>query len=315
MPLGDENRAVFFRWRRSAGWPFFDNSSGAVGRLGRRADSAPAPGLRHVPRCEPSDGVSVCAPVRASGRGFGERRCPGFGRRGEKIRAAPFFDPIKRYFCREGCARAGIVCLFAGCRSAGRRRGRGVPRGTGLLRRRRGSSAGMGLLRRWWGEEVPRARAFCAGMRRGEEVPRGTGLLRWHAAGEFLGARAFCAGMRRRGSSAGHGPFAPACGGAGESPAELRASSVQRHARVRAPSGKTENRPKTEKNRKSTQNRESTEYEIRQMDGAVGGADGELRGPGARFVAGARCGHDGGDGAARRAPSAGVDEVHQLRHD
>lgn len=82
MPSGDENRAVFCRWRRLAGWPFFDNSSGAVERLGRRADSAPATGLRR----EPSDGVSV----RAFGRVFGERCCPGFGRRGEKIRRRPF---------------------------------------------------------------------------------------------------------------------------------------------------------------------------------------------------------------------------------
>ena len=175
MPLADENRAVFCRWRRSAGWPFFDNSFGTVGRLGRRADSAPAPGLRRVPparafgwgfgaslrrasgacfwmgfRREPSDGVSV----RAFGRVFGERCCPGFGRRGEKNPPPPLFDPIKRYFCREGCARAGIVCLFAGCRSAGMRRG--VPRGTGLLRRRRGVPRGMGLLRRRRGGGVPR---------------------------------------------------------------------------------------------------------------------------------------------------------------
>jgi len=63
-------------------------------------------------------------------------------------------------------------------------------------------------------------------MRR--RVPQGTGLLHRHAAGssvghgpfapagggagEFRGAWAFCAG-RRRGRSVGHGPFAPACGG------------------------------------------------------------------------------------------------------
>lgn len=80
MPLGDENRAVFCRWRRLAGWPFFDNSSGAVERVGRRADSAPAPGLRRVPparafgwgfgvgpRCEPSAGVSESGAAPVSG--------------------------------------------------------------------------------------------------------------------------------------------------------------------------------------------------------------------------------------------------------
>ena len=63
MPFGDENRAVFCRWRRLAGWPFFDNSSGAVERLGRRADSAPATGLR----CEPSDGFSESGAAPVSG--------------------------------------------------------------------------------------------------------------------------------------------------------------------------------------------------------------------------------------------------------
>ena len=198
---------------------------------------APGASLRTGFRRVLSDGVSVCAPVRASGRGFGERCCLGFGRRGEKIRAAPFFDPIKRYFCREGCARDGIVCLFAGCRSAGMRRE---------------SSAGHGPFAPACGgaRKFRGARAFCAGMRRGRGVPRSTGLLRRHAAGQ--------------GSSAGHGPFAPACGGAGKSPAELRTSSVQRHARGRALSGKTENRPKTEKNRESTENGKSTENREKQ---------------------------------------------------
>lgn len=181
MPLGDENRAVFCRWRRSAGWPFLTTLPGRLSGWGggriphRRRDSGASlrMGFRRVP------------PARAFGRVFGERCCPGFGRRGEKIRAAPFFDPIKRYFCREGCARDGIVCLFAGCRSAGRRRGRGVPRGMGLLRRHAaaGSSAG----------HRPFAPA-CGGARK------------------FRGARAFCAGMRQ-GSFSGHGPFAPTCGG------------------------------------------------------------------------------------------------------
>lgn len=99
MPSGDENRAVFCRWRRLAGWPFFDNSSGAVERVGRRADSAPAPGLRREPPARVFGwGFGACfrmglrrvPPARAFGRGFGERRCPGFGRRGEKIRRRPF---------------------------------------------------------------------------------------------------------------------------------------------------------------------------------------------------------------------------------
>lgn len=92
------------------------------------------------PRRESSDGVSV----RAFGWGFGERRCPGFGRRGEKIRRRPFFDPINRYFCRERAAQG--TESFA-------------------------SLPDVALLA-CGGGEFRGARAFCAGMRRGGGVPR-----------------------------------------------------------------------------------------------------------------------------------------------
>lgn len=107
MPSGDENRVVFADGVGRQDGPFLTTLPGRLsgwggGRIPHRRRDFGA-----CPRREPSDGVSVRAfgwgfgacfrmglrrvpPARAFGRGFGERRCPGFGRRGEKIRRRPF---------------------------------------------------------------------------------------------------------------------------------------------------------------------------------------------------------------------------------